>query len=992
MSEVTVSKSAYLNNIDEVKTKQGLIRYSLDDKNDTNQDLIVLYMYQLTEFPQHGIKVGMTKCKMGETFWRAIKSRISVQEKEIALTGEQYSKYGLEREVCYWGVCLDFNKDDFKDYKVHKRIQFEEAGIVEKEQEWFINVPKEELIDLFKKVRDNEKTVFVPRKEQRECIDKTKAYFESEKGDRFLLNCKMRFGKSYTTYKYCEEAGIDKILILTFVPAVEDSWREDLNHIEKEYRYYTDENLKRGEFNLLTTSSESFVLFLSLQNYLGKTKDKTVKARLKQVSDVDWDLVILDEYHFGAWNSRTQETFEDLEGDYAEELNNGKANDADSILRKFNIHTKKTLCLSGTPFKVLARGEFTDESSYTYSYFDEQRNKYPKSEEDNFEVVNPEYEHFPDMKIFGYNMANLFSNLTDKIFSEDKILGKSYFSLNKFFETEKDYNSSLPCTFVYESAIKEWLGVISGKKVQPNYISPYSAKEISNKIKHSLWLMPTQNACEAMADLLLEDDYFSKYQIINLSQQSVGAGKRALRYLNTNIQEAENKGKLGSIAITVNKLTIGVTVKKWSSVFVLKDLSSPEQYFQAIFRVQTPYKEEDKILKRESLVFDFNIDRASALLLNYAEESASEYQVTKLEIAKLIVRYIPIFINGDIANKISEDVFFQLAEFGDSSGIPFSKRIANIQKVTGIENDETIAEMMNDPEVSAILKKVFAHAKFSKPKTRTYFPKPDNKGFNTPEAIQGGRKGYELGLKDMRKYGNYDSEEVQKVVDDTIERYIREYMPTGYNEQQRIWFSNGFKRDYLKGLNFQIKKLQCGKADGLKFVDKIKEEFGEDIEYCKETSNKINDFMNRYLKEKENIPEKYRGMIYMNCYVNSFKQAVRNTLAKIDPDLKSKEDIGNILKHILVRLFEFLYISVYRETNFNEIFKNADPNRFLEATGITKKDFEQLNKYHIFKETILNNYISDFFSNEALDTKQGENADDKYRNSFNWFGFGDSLK
>ena len=106
---------------------------------------------------------------------------------------------------------------------------------------------------------------------------------------------------------------------------------------------------------------------------------------------------------------------------------------------------------------------------------------------------------------------------------------------------------------------------------------------------------------------------------------------------------------------------------------------------------------------------------------------------------------------------------------------------------------------------------------------------------------------------------------------------------------------------------------------------------------------------------------------------------------------RTVEDAENILKHILVRLFEFLYISVYRETTFEEIFSNADPKVFLEAVGITKEDFTVLNRYHIFEENMLNNCINDFFINESLGSKLDMNDEEvrkRYRNSFDWFGFG----
>lgn len=993
MDEIKVTKSSNINLTDTIKYQGNKIAFNLDDKNSTDGDLILIYMYLLPKFQTHGIKIGMTKCKIDETFWHAIKSRIKNQQHELALSNEQYNKYGLQREVIYWGICLDAHNESFKDYSVHDEIKRKNAGIVEKDQEWFTNVPADELIGIFNSLRhvDNKKEIYPPRKEQQECINAMNSYFAENPHGRFLLNCKMRFGKSFTTYKYCEENNLEKILILTFIPAVESSWHDDLPHIKKHYRYFTDDNLKRSNF-ILSSIQEPYVLFLSLQNYLGKEKDSDVKAKIQQLQNIDWDLVILDEYHFGAWNQRTQGTIkvkeeksEDLDSRYQEALK--KSGD---IIQKFNIKTKQTVCLSGTPFKALDRGEFTDKSSFTYSYFDEQRNKYPNSGNGDFSIINPSYALFPDMKIFGYNMSKLFGNLTASVFSEDKLLTKKYFSLNKFFETRQENNPNEPCTFIYEEEIKKWLEIIKGRSAFGDKF-PYSNPEMQENNIHTLWLMPTVKSCKAMEELLKKDNYFSRYQIINLSQNDVGAGRDAYEYLKENITKSENTNKIGSIAITVNKLTIGVTVKKWSSVFVLKDLASPEQYFQAIFRIQTPYVENGKILKKNGYVYDFNIDRASALLLKYAEQSENE-QTTKLQIAKLIVKYMPIFVNGDMSNPISEQVFYELAQYGDSSGVPLSRKIMDTTKTTRILDDVTIAEMVHDKDASEVLKKVFAHAKFPKSKTKTTLPRPDD-GFDTNVAKEGRDKGYELGQQDYQKYIDYDDNQVQTEFENTLLDYIKEYCPKDYPEVKATWYANGFKRGYESGVNAPIKKERCGYDDGVKFVDEIKKRFGEDIKYTKDTKTTIENFVKTYLNNINNIPVKYRGMLYKRWYCDSFRRAIKTCLM---PEIKTEEgktfeDVNNVLKHILARLFEFLYISVYRETTFKEIFKNADPNVFLEAVGITKKDFEVLNKYKVFQEDVLNNYIHDFFVNESLGSKldlNDEEVQKQYRNSFDWFGYG----
>lgn len=993
MSEIIITKSPDINQTDEIKYQGKQISFNLDDKNNTDNSLILIYMYLLPKFQTHGIKIGMTKCKIGETFWHAIKSRIHDQQHELALTDDQYQKYGLNREVIYWGICLDAKNDSFKDYEVHNEIKKINAGIAEQEQEWFTKIPADELIINFNSLRhkDENKKIYTPRKEQQECIDAMSNYFNKNPKGRFLLNCKMRFGKSFTTYKYCEDHNLERILILTFIPAVESSWREDLSHIKKNYRYFTDDNLRRSGFEL-NFEQEPYVLFLSLQNYLGKEKNSDVKVKIKQLQDIDWDLVILDEYHFGAWNQKTQGTLkvkeeksEDLESEYQDKLKQGK-----DIIKHFNIRTKQTICLSGTPFKAIARGEFTDNSSFTYSYFDEQRNKYPKSEENDFTVINPDYEAFPDMKIFGYNMSRLFGNLTASVFSEDKLLTKKYFSLNKFFETRQENNPNEPCTFIYEEEIKKWLEIIKGRSIFGDKF-PYSNPQMINNNIHTLWLMPTVKSCKAMENLLNEDDYFSRYKIINLSQDEVGSGNDAYEYLMNNITASENTNKLGSIAITVNKLTIGVTVKKWSSVFVLKDLASPEQYFQAIFRIQTPYVENNKIKKKEGYVYDFNIDRASALLLKYAEQSANE-QTKKMQIAKLIVKYMPIFINGDMSNPISYKVFYELAQFGDSNGIPLSKKITDTSKTTRMLDEETVAAMLNDKEVSDIIKRVFAHAKFGKTKTKTVPSKPED-GFDSTIAKEGRNKGYELGQQDYKKYVDYDDLQVQAEFEKALSSYINEYCPKDYDQIKATWYANGFKKGYESGVNAPIKKEQCGYDDGVKFVDEVKKKFGQDIKYTTATKISIDNFVKNFLNDINNIPNKYRGMLYKRWYCDSFRRAIKNNLNPIK-EIKNGEtieDADNVLKHILARLFEFLYISVYRETTFMEIFNNADPNVFLEAVGITKKDFEVLNKYKVFQEDVLNNYIHDFFINESLGLKidsQSKEAISQYRNSFDWFEFG----
>ena len=62
------------------------------------------------------------------------------------------------------------------------------------------------------------------------------AYEEgSNRTPKFLWNAKMRFGKTFASYELAKKMGFKRVLILTFKPAVQTAWREDLmSHVDFE--------------------------------------------------------------------------------------------------------------------------------------------------------------------------------------------------------------------------------------------------------------------------------------------------------------------------------------------------------------------------------------------------------------------------------------------------------------------------------------------------------------------------------------------------------------------------------------------------------------------------------------------------------------------------------------------------------------------------------------------------------------------------------------
>ena len=173
MHNAVITKSSKINVYDSAIYNGESRIFNLDGINDTQQELILIYMYILPSYKAHGIKVGMTKCNICEVFWHAIQNRIKSQVHELALTDDEYKKYGGEREVVYWGVCLDARSTSFKDYRVHDYFLTKFAGLIEKDQEWFLGIDEADLFESFNEYRNNwEKyKVYSPRDEQRKCVD-----------------------------------------------------------------------------------------------------------------------------------------------------------------------------------------------------------------------------------------------------------------------------------------------------------------------------------------------------------------------------------------------------------------------------------------------------------------------------------------------------------------------------------------------------------------------------------------------------------------------------------------------------------------------------------------------------------------------------------------------------------------------------------------------------------------------------------------------------
>ena len=572
-----------------------------------------IYAYELVGVSTHigQIKIGFTS--------RDAFSRVS----------EQLRTSGLKYTIVFEESAMRNDGSSFTDHDIHRLLR--KQGFANPEGEWF----KCTLKDLQKAIREvktgerteaNRTLTFGMRPEQHAAVHKTIEYFNSfklENTDRtpnFLWNAKMRFGKTFASYQLAKKMQWTKILVLTFKPAVQNAWDEDLmTHVDFEGWQFIARNGLTFE---QADPKKPIVCFGSFQDYLGKnTSTGGIKTKNEWVHATHWDCVIFDEYHYGAWRESAKELFE-AEGKREMEFGEGEG------LEYFDegtmpITTSHYLYLSGTPFRAIASGEFIEDQIFNWTYSDEQKAKDEWKENNG---PNP-YASLPRMVMMTYQMPDAISQIA----MQGEFDG---FDLNIFFSADGEGTNA---KFKYEDEVQKWLDLIRGSFGETTTDNlklgtkkpplPFSHAPLLNVLNHTFWFLPSVASCHAMSNLIKQrqNKFYHDYTIVVAAGNQAGLGVMAL----PPVMQAMTDNPLASKTITLScgKLTTGVSVKPWTGIFMLRNSSSPETYFQAAFRVQTPWviknpdsksPNKEEILKEECYVFDFAPNRALRQIADYA--------------------------------------------------------------------------------------------------------------------------------------------------------------------------------------------------------------------------------------------------------------------------------------------------------------------------------------------------------------------------------------
>ena len=670
-----------------------------------------IYAYSLVGVDSHKgyLKVGFTE--------RDVDTRVREQ---LHTSGVPYRIHLRESAMRADGSC-------FTDHDVHAILRkrgIQQLNPGEDRNEWFrccVNDVMSAIVALRTGTanEENRTQTFKMRPEQERAVTKTAEYFKTARKDdpnrapKFLWNAKMRFGKTFASYQLAKKMGLKRVLVLTFKPAVESAWREDLmSHVDFEgWQFISNKDAHNNNINIdqqfaAADKSRPIVVFGSFQDLLGTTDSGGIKPKNEFIHDMNWDLVIFDEYHFGAWRENAKKLFEnpDEEAEADFDMEKYKKDEADNAYNEsfIQITTNHYLFLSGTPFRAINSGEFIEDQIYNWTYSDEQRAK------DSWIGSGNPYASLPRMVMMTYKVPDSITQIAKQGEFDE-------FDLNVFFSAKGKGNEA---RFVYENEVQKWLDLIRGAHL-PSSVDdmklgqdkrppmPYSDTRLLNVLSHTLWFLPNVASCQAMFNLMMQkqNGWFNQRYTINVcAGTKAGIGLDALAPIQRSMGDPL---ETHTITLTCGKLTTGVTVKPWSGIFMLRNIKSPETYFQAAFRVQSPWEvtKEDgtkEIMKHECYVFDFALDRALRQISDYSCRLNVDEGNPEKKVAEFI-HFLPVLAyDGSSMKQISAQDILDITMAGTSATL-LAKRwesalLVNVDNATLrrlMDNQEALNALMN---------------------------------------------------------------------------------------------------------------------------------------------------------------------------------------------------------------------------------------------------------------------------------------------------------
>lgn len=470
---------------------------------------------------------------------------------------------------------------------------------------------------------------YSPRANQQQVIDNFRNAIAAGRTN-LLLYAVMRFGKSFTAMCCAKEMDAKIVVVVSAKADVKQEWKKTVeSHVYfSDYKFLDSTSLNRNETIVSDTlaAGDKVALFLTLQDLQGEE----IKVKHKEVFEHQIDLLIVDETHFGARGAsygKVLQQYNLSKSQIEKELQNVDGfetlDQVDEVVK--TLDTKIRIHLSGTPYRILMSDEFKKEDIIAFVQFtdiiDAQKQWDDKhlKEDDCNEWDNPYY-GFPQMIRFAFN-----PNASSVTKMEELRKNGITYAFSELFRphsmTPKRDGSHRQ--FLHEPEILDLLEVIDGTKEDENLLGflDYDKIKEGKMCRHIVVVLPFRASCDAMAALIqCKKERFKNlrdYDVINIAGFDEERKYATTDIVKGKIKDCEEKGRK-TLTLTVNQMLTGTTVPQWDTMLYLKGTASPQEYDQAIFRLQNQYvttfkDESGRIIKYnmkpQTLLVDFDPNR-----------------------------------------------------------------------------------------------------------------------------------------------------------------------------------------------------------------------------------------------------------------------------------------------------------------------------------------------------------------------------------------------
>ncbi|MFT8337402.1 DEAD/DEAH box helicase [Schleiferilactobacillus harbinensis] len=923
-----------------------------DDKTKINTTRSIypqIYAYTLPKVNEDlgWIKIGYTE-----------RRDVNVRLKEQTETAAFKVDYNI-----LWSEPAKYNgvNEWFTDKKLHKYLRTYKNIEQRPKTEWFYydGTPERAHSDFEdfrdrKIVQENDHTQYVLRKEQKDAVAQTLEYAQKHHDGEFLWNAKPRFGKTLTTYDLARKLDAKLVLVVTNRPTIANSWFDDFEKFiawQTDYAFVSTTDSLSGRpsmswddfVNQLDGGKQRMIAFISLQDIKGAIPFGGDINKLGWVKELKWDMLVIDEAHEGVDTFKTDVAFDNIKRDF-------------------------TLNLSGTPFKAVASGKFSDNQIFNWTYADEQAAKanWPANDNEN----NP-YRKLPRLNLFSYQMSRMITDQVDVGAQIDGTDVDYAFDLNEFFATNEAGR------FIHEPDVKKWLDSLSA-----NTGYPFSTPELRNQLKHTFWILSRVASAKALEKILKVHPVFENYHIV----LAAGDGK-------TSDDQIVNKSSLKNvrdaiqrynktITLSVGQLTTGVTIPEWTGVLMLSNMRSPSLYMQAAFRSQNSwvYSEDGQLKQKENAyVFDFAPERTLTLYDDFANNLSSRTTNgagttdDRKENLRTLLNFFPV---------IAEDSDGTMAELDASQILTIPKSIkarqvvkrgfmSNLlfQNISGIFASAGAREILEQLPVTAQGQSIPRQP--SDPiDTKNVHVDDSGEAIVDPEIVIAttehhfGEKIYAAVAKTASDLANQDRPSMSH----TIAKAFRDQTITGMKQlaNDKGLTARVAERVADQGANVIERVVETVQKQANIRAREAKSDYNAKIQEAQHDRDKEQQAKREFEAQQKKIHEEMQQKIVTTVTHKSqelVKQSTETILKKVEDKKKNtiEDDIRSRLRGFSRTIPSFLMAYGTETTTLENFDKTINGGVFKEVTGITLGQFRSLrDEYQFFNPIVFDESCHEF--------------------------------